>query len=322
MYFKLVVLVLVFCLGLAAGQFWQDKKLDDFSNGVSSIRENNPQYKYINPLLAVETPAGDYKDLKDLESKVQDKAASAKSQQMVNSISVYYRGSQTRWFDIGPDEKFIPASLMKVPVMIAYYKQAEKNPGILDQKITYDGKQDLNKLENIKPTQSIQPNQTYTAEQLIEYMIKYSDNNAAALLTERLDANFFKGVLSDLGMPLPNSETDSFVTARMYALTFRILYNGTYLSSDFSEKALKLLTETDFKYGIDLGIQGVDVANKFGELSQTQDDGTEIYELHDCGLVYAKNRYFLCIMTKGKNFNNLRTTLEDVSRLIYDQVEK
>ncbi|HEV8601348.1 MAG TPA: serine hydrolase [Patescibacteria group bacterium] len=317
-----LVIPLVLVAGFFIGRFWQNKKLDDLENGISSIRENNPQYKYINSLLAIETPAGNYKDLKELETKVQDKADEAKSNQMVDSISVYYRGSQTRWFEINPDEKYIPASLMKVPVMIAYYKQAEKNPEILDEKLTYDGKEDLNKLENVRSTQSIQKGQTYTVEQLIEYMIKYSDNNAAALLTLRLDSNFFKGVLSDLGMPLSYPEEESLVTAKMYALSFRILYNGSYLSNDYSEKALKLLTETDFKYGIDLGIEGVSVANKFGEAWMLGDDGTVTYELHDCGLVYAKKRFFLCIMTKGKNFNNLKTTIEDLSRLIYDQTQK
>jgi beta-lactamase class A len=48
--------------------------------------------------------------------------------------SIYYRDFKNGpWILINGEETFTPASLLKVPIMIALYKLAETNPAILTE---------------------------------------------------------------------------------------------------------------------------------------------------------------------------------------------
>src|SRR6202012_5388109 len=118
--------------------------------------------------------------------------------------------------------------------MIAYFLESESDPSILDKEIFYPtGGQDLNQMQDIQPAEAIIPGHTYTVDQLIGYMIKYSDNNATALLDSDIDQDTLNEVYGDLNIPTNDNPTLSnldFITAHQIATMFRVLYNATYLS--------------------------------------------------------------------------------------------
>jgi hypothetical protein len=159
-------------------------------------------------------------------------------------------------------------------------------------------------------------------------MIKYSDNNAAELLINHLNMTNQDGTFDTLFKDMGINQIDlgnDFISIRAYALFFRILYNSTYLSRDMSEKALALLSQTDFSKGIEGGVpNNIEVSQKFGEFTQESTSGTLVKrELHNCGIVYYPGHpYLLCIMTKGKDFAPLEGVLSEISRKVFIFMEQ
>ena len=215
--------------------------------------------------------------------------------------------------------------------MMAYYAMAENTSSILNEENAYPASDpNLNTQQEIPPADAITPGQEYTNEQLIEYMIKYSDNDAADVLTALTTPAELQGVqdvYADLQVPVDNTVTASssdFMTAPQYAILFKTLYNATYLSRDYSEQALALLTQTTFTQGIVAGVpSSTVVAHKYGLASYVSGGVPYQWELHDCGIVYAPNNpYLLCVMTKGTtSIAAQEKTIADISSAVYDQVE-
>lgn len=316
-----------FLLGLLVGYFWPGRiKTVTAPNIVSSIRLSNNPYKFVAPLLGIDVgEPKDFTEFKPFESKLNSLISDLQSKGKVSDVGIYFRDYKNgHWVGINENQQFYPASLLKVPLMIAYYKESETDSSLLAKHLLYDGKVDANSVEYIKPAKSIIAGQSYSVEELIEYMIKYSDNNAANLLLANLDQNSFNEVYSDLGISLPDeTQTEAdFLTPKQYSLFFRILRNGTYLTDQLSEQALQLLSQTDYDQGLVAGVpQGTVVSSKFGEHLLLGSNGQQTEEFHDCGIVYvAQNPYLLCVMTKGKNYSDLEGTIKSISSLTYEEV--
>ncbi len=273
----------------------------------------------INPVLAYTTPKSTMR-LAPLEKSIQSEIYSITQAGTASDVGVYFQDLDAgRWTGVNEEHQFSPASLLKVPVMIAYLKSAEADPNTLDRKMTFDGSFDDNAIENIKPLKSIQAGKSYSIDDLIKYMIEYSDNNAAHILFDDLGIDKLKQVFDDLKVPFPMSQSD-YLSPEKYSFFFRVLYNSTYLSPLMAQKALGLLAYADFPQGISAGVpENITTAQKFGE--HTFPGGTQ--ELHDCGIIYHPTHpYFLCIMTKGGDLAKLTDVIRKMSVLIYDQVDK
>ncbi|HVO28987.1 MAG TPA: serine hydrolase [Candidatus Paceibacterota bacterium] len=232
-----------------------------------------------------------------------------------------------KWADVDPGSQFYPSSLGKIPIMMAYYEMAENDPTILDKTITYPaGSADLNDSQDIKPAQAIVPGQTYTVEQLIEYMVEYSDNNATQLLFSNVDQDSLDNVYRDLNIPTISNVTEAnadAVTPQQISYLFRVLYNATYISRDYSEKALELMSQSSFTQGIVAGLpSSTVVSHKLGLVGITNGGVTTEHELHDCGIVYARDPYILCVMTRGSStLTTMEGVIADISKAAYGQVE-
>lgn len=324
-----------FCLGWLVGRLGvvdEQAAVPQETGETQQIREgsNSPgEYRFINPLLACDVSAkkeiAEFTPLKReisslIENKVYDKD--------VQHVSVYFDTRDGRWLGINTAERYFPASLMKVPSMIAVLKAVESDPELLKKKMRYDGLTDLNDIEHFAPKLSLEAGQAYTVDELLERMIVDSDNNAVPLLLQNISDRDFEEVLTDLGLALPAGLGDTlvdFMDVKQYARFFRVLYNATYLNRELSEKALSLLSRSDFADGLRAGIpKDVAIAQKFGERAFGPEQDRSIQkELHDCGIVYyPEHPYLLCVMTKGGDYAKLAKTIQDVSRRVYSYMEK
>lgn len=247
----------------------------------------------------------------------------------VAKASTYFLDfANTQWSATNQNETYYPSSLGKIPIMMAYYRLAESSPQLLDKKITYpQGGPDLNNSQDIKPAEAIVPGKTYSIDDLIDYMIRYSDNNATQLLYNSIDKTILQNVYNDLQIPTEDDPTITnfdFITPQQIATLFRILYNATYLSHDASEKALQLMSQSSFIEGIPAGVpSSTVVSHKFGLVGITSGIKTTEHELHDCGIVYGSpDTYVLCVMTRGSaSLDKMQNTIADISRTVYDQVK-
>ncbi len=283
-----------------------------------SVRSNETTYRFIHPLLAFDTPKNNA-GFGDLETRITTVIEEAKTEGL-ETVSVYYR-NQNVWMGIDEDRGYIPASLYKVPLMIAYYRRAGNDPKILQERILYPTPQAVDAFYTLTPKTA------YSLDELIQAMILKSDNGAAIALTSHIGSREFNEVLIDLGLhPITPQDSRSNheiqpenyhrISAKNYAMFFRILYNATYLDREYSERALELLTRTSYNDGIVAGVpEHALVAHKYGHYIYP--DGFE-HELHDCGFVYTgQSAYLLCVMTHGKNIDTLTDVIKKISALVF-----
>ncbi len=295
---------------------------------ANAMVRQKTDYAFISPLLACgfseNKPSRAYKVL---ETAIEGVLDTKKSADNASDASVYFRDLTTgNWTGINENIQYTPASLLKIPVMIAYFKAAETNANLLPHQIEYRGDFNENGQQIIKPSEVLVIGKLYTVEELIKRMIVDSDNNAEDLLLNYIDQDYLVEVFSDLSLnPHVFSENTNgqVVSAKSFSFVFRILYNATYLDKDMSEKALGLLTQASFDKGITAGVPSdIKVAHKFGERTYASQVGTLISrELHECGIVYAPSKpYLLCVMTKGSDFTKSEDLIASISNIVYNTV--
>jgi beta-lactamase class A len=318
----LALLLAGFAAGALAGQAWRGRGAD--RPGFVERREGGG--RLVNPLLECDL-ADDVlrnRELVPFRQLVADHLAERAADLPGATASVYFRElNDGIWFAVGEGERFVPASLRKLPMLIAVLKAAERPGGaaLLDQGVPFDLSRDYNLDQNVRPAEAMVPGRRYPVRELVERMIVGSDNNAFLLLSRVVDPAELDRVYALLRVQRPGAPDDAFLSVETYASFFRILYNATYLGKEASAWALGLLAASEFRAGLVAGVPpGVPVAHKFGEKS---DAATGTAQLHDCGIVYYPgNPYLLCVMSRGPDFEALDDLIVGVSRLVYQEVAR
>lgn len=318
-----MMLGLGLALGYLLGNAGTASSLATVSQSFRALEEKGTSYTFVHPLLGFRTPAavtlGQYTDL---NAKLQALVTGARREGLTRA-SIYFRDLGTGlWVGINENDTYYPASLLKVPVMIAYEQQAEENPGILDQPVTYSPS--LIPPDPFDATSTLIAGRAYTVRSLISSMVVDSDNGATFALLSHINPDYLDSVYNSLGIPNPDSDSSTYqISARTYGLFFRILYNATYLSPDSSERALELLSHTTFNDGLVAGVpEGTPVAHKWGEhvLSSDGKNATGV-ELSDCGIVYyLQHPYLLCVMTSGQDVPTDESFIKSASSITYAAV--
>jgi len=209
--------------------------------------------------------------------------------------------------------------------MMAYFKAAENEAGLLERKLFFEKLfiDPQNRIQAISAEEEIQVGKSYSVLELIERSIIYSDNQATQLLLSHLDLDYMKQVFARLDI-----ESDIFsvsysaadtISIKEYTSFFRILYNASFLTYDYSELALSILSRTNFPDGLRAGTPSeVKVAHKFGEAGKAG----EFRQLHDCGIIYYPERpYLLCVMTRGENIGDMASAIKDIANFVYTKVD-
>lgn len=242
-------------------------------------------------------------------------------------VSLYVRDlNNGPTMGINEQERFAPASLLKVPLLLTYLSLKEEyGPAIFSHTLSYTlPESEYGQL--VEPEELIKPNTPYTVEELLRRMMIYSDNRAYLSLLDYLhqlfpDRDRLLETYIDLGVINPEDLQDQTITTKLYSSIFTQLFHASYLRErTSSEWALELMTETTFNDGIRAGVPDlVEVADKFGE-RYGFDDGLK--QLHDCGIVYfPENPYLLCVMTRGKDIEKLKAVIAGISSLVYQEFE-
>ncbi len=305
-----------------------DKNLPKLENGKFSMREHdnkNDKHDFVNPLLDCgDLDSVSNKNINEIKQKVVSFIEEQKLQG-ISGVAVYFRDlNNGPWFGINEKEGFLPASLLKVPLMMNIFRQSMGDPDFLSRQFVWQG-ESKNK-EYFKAENELKRNQTYTLDEALVYMIRYSDNNSSHILSYALDTSTLLASYSELGIPPPDKVGYS-ISTKTYASFFRILYNGTFLNKEYSEQALRLLSETSFNKGLVAGVSPtIKVAHKFGERKLEGDNK----QLHDCGIIYIPDRpYLLCVMTRSSSsssssssFDKMGDFIAQVSKIVYEGVNK
>jgi beta-lactamase class A len=315
-------------LGLLVGTFFSIFIAS--KNATTEDKDCVKEYVLTNKNLDCEEYTEKYENLQTLKAATEGLVNQALEDGHADRVSVWVRDLETNQnFGINEQEIYSPGSLLKVPLLLAYYKVAEIKPNIFEVTIEYNSNgEDLNTGEYFKPEKPILNGEIYTVEELLRRAIIDSDNNAALILYSYLAKDYrglYEKTVIDFHIRIPNDiSTINYLTARTYANIFRSLYNASYLNRDSSEKVLEILSETNFNRGLRALVpESITVAHKFGERFVVSKDpnAKQKSQLHDCGIVYKKSSpYSICIMTDGKNFTSLVSVIQDISKLVYENI--
>lgn len=325
-----ILIVIISCIiSFSVGAVYQKNKYSDFLKSFSNIRENNDKYTYINPLIGgVSAPATDVGIYSDVKSEILSYLKKEEKSGNLFGYSFYFRDMNTgMWFGDHESTSFFPASLFKLPIAIAVYKQIESDPSFARKYLVYTAEiSELNTSKQINAESNLKVGQSYVVEDLVIKMLSDSDNGAKNLLLNSMDQNYLLQLLNIVAFSNPDPDKLYEISSRKYANFLRILYGSSYLNEEHSELLLSILAKSTFVEGVRAGIPGnVKVAHKFGVYEfyeKINSKDTLTIQLHDCGVVYHSSKpYTFCLMTKGNSDQSLFRVISTVSKMVYDHQE-
>ena len=227
--------------------------------------------------------------------------------------SVYFEDLTTgAW--VGLDEKntFIPASLLKMPSVIAILKKIEVGDISMDTTVTL-----TNDMINYEFGDLAQngPGYVITVRDLLTYVTKESDNTALFALNSLLTQQEYWDARAAVGLPFVSEANDATVSPKQYANILRALYLSTYLRRSFSQLALSMMSETYYTEELQAGIPAsVKIAHKIGYYQ------TGGY-YHDCGIIYVPDKpYILCVMSRDGTPDEANAAIGGISAIVYKYV--
>ncbi|MBI5917230.1 MAG: serine hydrolase [Bacteroidetes bacterium] len=277
-------------------------------------------FENIRPLLTVETAAESpiFDPLKqDLTSTI-DTLTKAGT---VSEVSIFFKEFEHgNWMAINPDKKYHPASLMKVPLLLAMLRSLEADPSQLKKEVTFEKPVGMEERAQFYKYPTIEVGKKYTVHELLFYMIAYSDNNATWVVSRFVSQDQIAKLFAEMGLPTPRTDDPNFtLTPRDYSLFFNAIFNSSYLSSEFSEYSADLLSNCSFKEGFGKGFPtDTKMWHKFGEWQAEN----QPHELHEVGIVFVKEKPFLLmVMTKGNDTERQAEAIQTISKEIYKHIE-
>jgi len=294
---------------------------------IFSERRNQGSYKFINPLLECDSSVNFSQNasLSPLKTSLEKTISQLQNNHQLSYASIYFRDlNNGPWLGINEKEYFSPASLIKIPLAITYFKAAQNNPELLQESIEATISSKIEK-QSILPRLTLSPDQKYTIDELIRRMIVYSDNQAYEILLNHIDNPLLVQTFTDLGIDISAGFTNpsgNIITVKSYAAFFRVLFNASYLNQEMSEKLLSLLSQVEYQNALVRGVNNpqIIISHKFGERTF---EATSERQLHDCGIVYYPQKpYLVCIMTRGQDLSKLSTAIAELSRVVYNSVSK
>lgn len=228
------------------------------------------------------------------------------------------------------------ASLMKVPVMIEVFRQAEQGTFRIDERILV--KNEFESIVDGSPYSLTVTDDSdddiyryigkeISIQELVYRMITVSSNLATNILIELVDVKNVMRTLNELGINKMkvlrgvedikayekglNNQTDAL---SMMQVMLSIL-EGSAGSEQACQQMVEILSQQEFRAKIPAGIpEGIRVANKTGSITRID---------HDAAIVFPRGRkpYVLVIMTRGiENREDAERLIAGLSKLIYQKV--
>lgn len=230
-----------------------------------------------------------------------------------DSFAFYFEYLPTG-ISIGVNEKteIDSASLVKVPLVMAYYHQVEnsgleqKNPVVaLEQRHIDSGFGDMWQ-RGVGAHVSV--------EEAIRLSLVNSDNTASNVVASIVSGGEYTQVYEGLDIDMTrNQDMRLSIGARSYASVLKALYLASVVNREHSQKILKYLTQTPFNDKLVAGVPSdIKVAHKIGIYQG------KIYQ--DCGIVYVPSRPYLLCMMSHSNEDDARSRMVSISKTVYEYV--
>jgi beta-lactamase class A len=208
------------------------------------------------------------------------------------------------------DDVFVAASVNKLPMALyAYHLVGAGRLGLDDRWEMLP--EDLTDGTGVLQFQA--PGSRYAVRELLEVLIRQSDNAAAEMFRRKLGVEQINAYAASLGA-VRTRQYDATTprglsTPRETAHLLGLLGSGRLLAPDLSALLLADLKTTVFNDRIPVGVPpGIAVAHKIG---------TNDRAMNDVGIVFASRPYVLAIFTEPRDWSTATRTLQAVSASAY-----
>jgi len=298
---RLLIVALFLTTVLISGFLYFQTQITEFFQKIKKVPE-----KITSPLVIT---GG--KEMKKFDPNPVLEEIKSLTKEPLGTYGVYvYRFEDGKEYGLRQNEIFPAASLMKMPVILTLYQEAEA--GRIDLETEYK-LLEKDKRGGAGILQSRPAGEVYTYRKLAELMGQYSDNTANNVLVKILGAQKIQQTIDNLGMKKTNF-VEYETTPYDIGLFFRKLYEGEIVTNQHKEEILKFLTKTGWEDRIPAGVpEGVRVAHKIG---------TEIGVFSDAGIVFAPKPFVLVIMTKEAKEIEAKEALPKIAKAVWEWEKK
>jgi len=222
----------------------------------------------------------------------------------------FYDLQQDKGFALLGERGFPAASLIKLPVAFALYRQAEEGKINLEEKYTLQEKDKIkgSGILYLKPA-----GEEFTYRELARLMLNKSDSTAQLILARKIGRSYIQQTIEELGMQATDYKNGETTPIDM-AVFFHRLLDPSFLSSSSREEILSFLTKTIFEEQIPAGLpQEATIAHKVG---------IEKGVLSDAGVIsYQEKRFILVILSDQVSREEAEKVLPAITRMIWQEID-
>jgi beta-lactamase class A len=214
---------------------------------------------------------------------------------------------------MGADQRFLAASLGKLPVLMALYRAAASGEVNLDDEISMQASDVQAYGTGVLYTYPI--GYTMTLRECARFLIKKSDNTAWKMLDRYLGRDYIRAELHGAGARsteywLPNNTTPNDVLIMLEKIS-----DPSYTTPELSAEMLDLMANTDFEDRLpQLLPEGTRVSHKIGYYGSTFADAGVVFPE---GARDAKDAYFIVVMASETGDSTSRAATQEMSLATY-----
>jgi beta-lactamase class A len=206
-------------------------------------------------------------------------------------------------------ESFPGASLMKLPVIIAAYQEAERKQFDLtaEYRLKEEDKLPGNGSVHLQPEGTI-----YTYRALAKLAVEQSDNTAISVIAKTIGEDKIQKTIDLLGLAKTNYRLKQTTPEDMGQLLLA-LHQGQALTAAHSQEIIGFLINTIFNDQIPAFLSdNLTVAHKIG-----LDENL----LHDAAIIFTDTGDFvLVIMSQGDPQDQAQKTLEEITKMVWEEI--
>ncbi len=240
----------------------------------------------------------------------------------IHSAIYVWDYSDNNYVDINADEIFSAASIIKLPVLVALFKNIEYGQTSIYDEMTLT---DLFRAEGSGSLQYKAENSKYSIDTLARLMITNSDNSATNMLMTKIGGMpSVNRQIKDWGLAntyvnnwLPDMEGTNYITARDMGRLLYNLDNPKFLTGSSREKIFSYMSHVKNDRLIPAGLgAGADFMHKTGDIGKM---------LGDAGIVYAPNgKKYIVVILANRPYNSVKGKefIVEASDMIYRYLVK
>ncbi len=202
---------------------------------------------------------------------------------------------------------FYAASLSKIPILMTVYSQIKTGLIRPEDSVVY---LEMDFESGSGSLQYAPVGEAYSVRELAGRMIRESDNVAKNMLLRKVGYSSVRQLL-ELNKANATELTNNTSTAADVSLLLKIIYSESRKGDPYANEMVDFLSTTVFHDRLpNLLPDEIQVAHKIGTWGETG-------SFHDCGIIYGRNPYLLCILSQGTASAEAQSAISQISGYIY-----